>query len=321
MGWHIRGVAGLALAIMALSHSPVRADEGGIGFWVPGQSGSFAAVAPPPGFSLPLVYYNYGGGVGAGRALPRGRLASAGLTGALNGVFIVPTYTPDTTFLGARPSFSMAFMPGYTTTSAAVSLGRLSASRSDSLFGISDLYPTGQLFWKAGAHNFMTYLSGDIPVGSYDANRLSNIGMGHGAIDAGAAYTYLNEKTGTEVSATLGFTENFRNPTTGYTNGVDAHLDLGAAQFLNEHLFIGIVGYYYQQLTADHGQPSILGPFESRTRGVGPQIGYNFTLNGVSIYTNLRGYTEFGSYHRLQGHAIYFTVNLPLSGLFAGHSQ
>jgi hypothetical protein len=56
------------------------------------------------------------------------------------------------------------------------------------------------------------------------------------------------------------------------------------------------VGYYYQQLTADRGQRAILGSNESRTRGVGPQIGYNFTVGGVSVFTNLRGYTEFGSY-------------------------
>jgi hypothetical protein len=81
------------------------------------------------------------------------------------------------------------------------------------------------------------------------------------------------------------------------------------------------VGYYYQQLTADHGQLAILGPNESRTRGVGPQIGYNFNVGGVPIYSNVRGYTEFDSYRRVQGHAIYVTVNLPLSALFRGHSQ
>jgi hypothetical protein len=48
----------------------------------------------------------------------------------------------------------------------------------------------------------MTYLAGDIPVGSYDPNRLANIGIGHAAIDVGGTYTYLNTKTGTEVSAT-----------------------------------------------------------------------------------------------------------------------
>ena len=48
------------------------------------------------------------------------------------------------------------------------------------------------------------------------------------------------------------------------------------------------MGYYYQQLTADHGQLAILGPNESRTRGAGPQIGYNFNVGGVSIYQPAR---------------------------------
>jgi hypothetical protein len=65
-------------------------------------------------------------------------------------LFVVPTYTPDTTALGARPNFSVAFAPGYNATTANVGLGRPSASRSDSLFGGSDLYPAAQLFWHAG---------------------------------------------------------------------------------------------------------------------------------------------------------------------------
>ena len=309
-----------ALAIAAISPRRAVADEGGVSFWLPGQYGSFAAVAPTPGWSLPLVFYNYGGAVSAGRVLPRGHLLSSGLNESFDGLFIAPTYTPATTILGARPNFSLAFAPAYTSTSAHIGLGPLSASRSDSLFGGSDLYPTAQLFWNFGAHNVMAYLAGDIPVGSYDPDRLSNIGIGHGAIDGGGAYTYLNAKTGTEASATLGFTGNFENPSTHYTNGIDSHLDLGVAQFLSANFFIGAVGYYYQQLTADHGQLAILGPNESRTRGVGPQIGYNFTVGGVSIFTSLRGYTEFGSYRRLQGHAIYATISIPLSDLFQRHS-
>jgi hypothetical protein len=97
----------------------------------------------------------------------------------------------------------------------------LSASQSDSLFGGSDLYPTEQLYWNAGVHNFIAYLAGDIPVSSYNPNRLSNIGISHGAVDAGGADTYLSTKTGTEASATLGFTENFKNPSSDDTNGID----------------------------------------------------------------------------------------------------
>ena len=73
------GLVLAALAIAAISPRRAVADEGGVSFWLPGQYGSFAAVAPTPGWSLPLVFYNYGGAVSAGRVLPRGHLLSSGL--------------------------------------------------------------------------------------------------------------------------------------------------------------------------------------------------------------------------------------------------
>jgi Putative MetA-pathway of phenol degradation len=51
--------------------------------------------------------------------------------------------------------------------------------------GFGDVIPIATLRWNAGAHNYMTYITGDVPVGAYDSTRLSNIGVGHGAIDAG----------------------------------------------------------------------------------------------------------------------------------------
>src|ERR1019366_2023407 len=73
-------------------------------------------------------------------------------------------------------------------------------SLSDSLIGVGDLYPMVSLKWHDGVHNWMTYATGDIPVGAYDPNRLANIGLGHGAIDGGGGYTYFDPKTGHEFS-------------------------------------------------------------------------------------------------------------------------
>jgi hypothetical protein len=319
MRWGPLTASSLALAMFAGQAQSTRADEGGVSFWTPGQNGSFAAIAPSAGWSMPLMFYTYGGSISASQPLSRGHLLTEGLNGSFDGLFIVPTYTLGSTILGAIPSFSMAFIPAYSAASANVGLGPLPAYRADSIWGGSDLYPTAQLFWnKGGVNNVMAYLAGDIPVGSYNPDRLANIGIGHGAIDAGGAYTYLNAKTGTEFSATLGFAANFENPSTNYTNGIDSHLDLAASQFLNRQFFVGAVGYVYQQLTPDRGQRAILGANESRTRGFGPQIGYNFNINGTQVYTNLRAYWEFDSYRRLQGHALYATVNIPLSSFSAG---
>src|SRR4029079_9492735 len=103
----------------------------------------------------------------------------------------------------------------------------------DSVVGFGDLYPSVSLKWNSGVHNWMTYMTGDIPVGAYDSSRLANIGLGHGAIDGGGGDTCLSPATGHEFSGVGGFTYNFKNPSTQVQSGVDFHFDWGASQFLS----------------------------------------------------------------------------------------
>ncbi len=315
--WVTKAASGAAI-VCAILTSGVRADEGGVSFWLPGQYGSFAAIAPSTGFSLPMQSYCYSGSASSDESLNRGDELSFGLGTDFCAQFVVPTWTPETTILGARPSLSLAFFPGWNETSADIGLMNASVSSTDNVTGFGDVFPTVQLFWENGVHNWMAYVTGAIPVGSYDPNRLSNLGIGHAAIDAGGAYTYLNTKTGWEFSATAGVTYNFVNPDTNYTNGIDSHLDVGMSRFMNEQFFVGLVGYAYVQLTPDEGQPSRLGSMESRTFAIGPQIGYNFNVGGVPVYTNLRGYFEFGAENRTEGGSVFLTVNVPLSALTGG---
>jgi hypothetical protein len=161
----------------------------------------------------------------------------------------------------------------------------------------------------------MVYGSAGLPVGSYEPDRLANVGTGHAAIDVGGAYTYLNPETGWEMSATAGVTFNFENPDTYYTSGTSIHLDVGAAKLLSEQFFAGVVGYAYQQVAADEGTSTLLGDFKSSVIGIGPQIGYNFMAGDVPIYTNLRGYLEVAAENRPKGGSLFLTVNLPVSAL------
>ena len=163
------------------------------------------------------------------------------------------------------------------------------------------MIPIATLRWNAGVHNYMTYITGDIPVGAYNSTRLANIGIGHGAIDAGGGYTYFNPQTGHEFSAVLGFTYNFENQSTQYQNGVDMHLDWGASQFLTKQLQIGLVGYVYKQIGCDSGSGDRVGCFQSQVVGVGPQIGYIFPVGDMQGYLNLKGYKEFAAENRPEG--------------------
>ncbi len=147
----------------------------------------------------------------------------------------------------------------------------------------------------------MVYGMGNLPIGTYDSSRLANFGLGHGFVDGGAGYTYFNPQTGYEFSAVTGLTYNFKNTDTDYTNGIDWHVEFGASKFITKQVHIGAVGYFFQQLTADSGQPAILGDFKSRVAAIGPQIGFLFPVGNMQGYVNVKAYFEFAAQNRSYG--------------------
>lgn len=168
-----------------------------------------------------------------------------------------------------------------------------------------DVFVQPTLRWNQGVNNYVNnyivYAMTNIPVGSYDPSRLVNLGLGHWSIDAGGGYTYLNPQTGWEFSGVAGLTYNFINPDLQYKNGIDAHLDWGVSHFVSKQMLVGLVGYYYQQLTGDSGSGDTLGPFKSRVVGVGPQVGCIYPVGDLQGYLNLKAYKEFASEHRPEG--------------------
>ena len=237
-------------------------------FWLPGLFGSLAAVPQAaPGWSLlTFSYYtnvSAGADVAAAREIQIGRFTptltanlSANLHAQVGLQWVQPNYTFGTPVLGGQLTLGMGGFVGRSNTDLAgtltTTLGPLVSVRtedfSSSVTGFGDLYPVAMLKWNHGVHNYMVYATGDIPVGAYDSNRLANLGIGHGAIDGGFGYTYLNPLTGLEFSFVTGLTGNFTNTATNYTNGVDWHTDWGASKFLTKQLFIGAVGYVYKQI-------------------------------------------------------------------------
>ena len=308
------------VAILGIFPGISYADESGISFWLPGQFGSLAAAPGTPGWSMAEVYYHTtvaaAGSVAASREIQIGRFpatVNVNLNLNLNGqgdlVFLAPSYTFATPVLGGQLAVAMmgvfgrnsVGLNGTLTTAIGPIVTTRTGSLSDTLVSVGDLYPLMTLKWNNGVHNWMTYATGDIPVGAYDPNRLANIGIGHGAIDGGGGYTYFNPATGLEFSGVGGFTYNFKNPDTQYRSGIDFHFDWGASKYLTKQVFVGLVGYAYQQVTDDSGQSPVLGGFRSRVLGVGPQIGFLFPVGSMQGYLNLKGYGEFDAASRPSG--------------------
>jgi hypothetical protein len=322
MSWGLFARTLLLAGVTVLSAPLALADEGGAPFWLSGQFSSLAAVPPTPGASLVLMPYYYDGS--ASKTFQRGDSLVASLRAQAPLLFVQAGYATEGKVLDGQPFVSLAWGAGRSSAQGdVVAENGAERSISQSVEGGSDLYPYASLSWNKGYNNGMVYLTGAIPTGAYDSKRIANIGIGHGAIDYGGGYTYLNDKNGREVSVVLGFTFNFQNPDTRYTNGADFHVDWAVAQFLSDHVLVGLVGYVYQQLTADSYPTAgvigalrtrALGSFESGVASVGGEAGYLFTMGGKQAYLNLRGYSEFWAQNRVKGYAIFGTIFIPLGG-------
>ena len=322
-------VAALLVAgVAACEISGARADEGGVSFWLPGLFGSLAAVPQQPGWSLAITNYytavNAAGDVAASRQITIGRFSptvnvnlNANLKANADLVLINPSYVFATPVFGGQLALGMLGLVGRNSADISgtltASIGGLAATRqgtiSDAVTGFGDLAPQAFLRWNSGVNSWLAYMTGDIPVGTYNSSNLANLGIGHGAIDGGAGYTYFNPQTGHELSVVTGLTYNLTNPSTNYQNGVDWHTDWGLSQFLSKQFFVGAVGYVYDQVSGDSGSGDRVGNFESRVIGVGPQLGFIFPTGSVQTYLNLKAYVEFDAQDRPSGWNAWATLS------------
>jgi hypothetical protein len=215
------GVSVAALTFGTLSEA-VHADEAGVSYWLPGRFGSLAAAPTVPGWSMAEVYYHTtvaaSGAAAAAREIQIGRIPASvnvslnlNLNAQADLVLLNPTYTFATPVLGGQFAIGVTGLFGRSSASIdgtlTAAVGPLAVTRTgflgDALTSVGDLYPQATLKWNAGVHNFMTYVTGDIPVGAYDSTRLANLGIGHGAIDGGGGYTYFNPAPGTNFRQAL----------------------------------------------------------------------------------------------------------------------
>jgi hypothetical protein len=276
-----------SLCALALVTQPqqARADAGGLSFWLPGTFGSLAATPTMPGWAYETIYIHLNQSAGGGKNFVTsggaGGSVVAGLNAHADALVEGVTYTSALPVLGGQAAVTLLTAPGNVGVGINATLtgplgNSISGSRSDNRTTLSDVFYQGTLKWNQGVNNEMIYIAGNIPSGTYDASRLANLSFGFPAVDVGAGYTYLDQKTGHEFSIVGGITYSAVNPDLQYQNGIDAHLDWAASQFITKDVLIGVAGYYFQQLTDDSGPGAKLGGFRGMAVGVGPQIGFLF---------------------------------------------
>ena len=293
--------------------------EGAKSVYVLGRRGALAGLIPKPGWYLTNDLYSYNAG--------RSGLTPFGdrVAGDVNAEALVNiaqfTYVTDEVLERGRVALGLVLPYGYVKTSGEVSStlpsgAPITVNAEDSVTGFGDPTLAASIGWHhrdgADAAAWSLYSAVFVPIGSYQKGRLANLSGNHWALDVGSAFTFGNFDTGRDFSGTAGFTFNAENPDTNYRSGTEFHFEAAITQHLPKGWAIGVVGYYYQQLTGDSGAGATLGDFKGRVAALGPEVAYSFKAMDRTVNLNLRWYHEFAAQNRVEGNAVYLTLSLPL---------
>ena len=312
--------AGLCLGPMC------NAAEYGLQVYPLGTQASMSGATPPPGvyFSDTAVSYNGTGsntlriplGVVVGLGVKQSILVDAAtlslftkpvVGGGQFGVIATLPYgrvrvDANTTFIGPDED-----IPG--------------GAASDTEIGLGDLSLTALLGWKAGFHHWNLMATAILPTGLYRRTSLSNVGLHRPAVDIRGGYTWLNLKTGLELSAAAGFTFNAENDATHYLTGDELHIEGSIDKHFHSGWAIGVGGYQYVQVTGDSGSGAKIGSFKGQVTAIGPLASYTFKVGKTPVQLGARWFHEFGVRNRVGGDSVSLSIAFPLAsfGASPGH--
>lgn len=312
--------AGLALQFAACPDQ-AQAAEGGLGFYLLGSKTSLAGFVPPPGTYVADFNYFYSGSTSinfnVGGVNVNGGVDADAYIKMLTGLWTAPEKV-----LGGNVAFSVSLPSGWKNVSAGATLDAFGhsvqlnfqddgAHVGDPVLGASIGWHEGSLHWSLNALL-------NVPVGYWKKGDVTNIGFNRWAGDIMGAVTYLDMKTGLELSGAAGFTFNGTNDDTNYTTGTEFHLEGAAMQHFSKTLSVGLQGYFYQQVTGDSGPSTrFLGDFKGRVVALGPAVDFSFMLGTLPVSGSVKYFHEFAVENRLEGDAGYLNFMIPLSG--GGH--
>ena len=310
-------LAGLALPFIARPNEG-QAAEGGLGFYLLGTKTSLAGFVPPPGTYLADFNYYYAGSTdidfNIGGVNVNGGVDADAYIKLLNGLWVAPDKV-----LGGHAAFSVAVPIGWKSVSAGATVDRLVLNDVELNFEddgthIGDPVLGASLGWHEGNWHWSIGTLLNVPIGYWEQGDVTNMGFNRWAADLTGAVTYLDMKTGVELSAAAGFTFNGENQDTGYKTGTEFHLEGAAMQHFSKSFAVGLQGYLYQQVTGDSGPGTqFLGDFEGRVIALGPGVDFSFNLGSTHVSGNLRYFHEFDVENRLEGDAGYLNFVIPLS--------
>ena len=303
--------------LVALSAGSTFAAEGGSSFYLLGQRGQGAGVLPPIEgvfFSLPTYFYS---GDASGLEPVSGSI-SLGIDADLFLALPTALWVTSANLFGGDLAFSgtIPFGNADLSASAAVAIPGIGVagpfSLSDDRWTVADPAFSAIVGWHGENHHYVAAASVNVPIGGYDADRLSNVALNRWAGDVTAAGTWMFPQNNIELSTAAGITFNGKTDDTEYKTGTEFHFEASAFYQFTPTLSAGLNGYHYEQISGDSGAGATLGDFKGRVSALGPGISGTFQVGPVPVSVSLRYYHEFNAKNRLEGDAGWLTATIPL---------
>lgn len=300
-----RLVRSIILAASIAGVGDALAAEGGGSHYLQGTYGDFAmALAGPPGFYVrnDLMYYDASvGPVSSGKFI----LDDLSQKAWINGFRVI--YLPESKPFGATPGIVLGLPYVIDVEARGSGIAPLQTSAKGNRDGLADPYLFSFLNWDLGGfHHLTAGITIFSDFGSYDADRIINLGRNYWSFDPTISYTWLNNDNGREFSMTTGLMFNTENRATDYRTGTEFHLDWMLAQHLPGKIAIGLEGYIYEQISDDDGRLANAIPvgddgFRSSGWGLGPALTWTPKVAGKDITLIAKWIHDFDASKRMEG--------------------
>ncbi|MCE9520331.1 MAG: transporter [Verrucomicrobia bacterium] len=309
----------LALAALAAIATPLSAEEGGSGHYIPGSMSSFIDSVPPSEtFIARLNIATYDGSFSKDLSIAGIRAGAVDANSFAAGLTLLWRPPLD---MGENWSYAMsATVPWvWMDVSANVQATRggvpVTIRRSDNENGLGDIVLIPLMLNYKFSPDFSANfrVAAYTPTGDYQVGRLANTGKNYWTFEPTFALMYFGQKNGFEASLVTGYDFTPENNATNYQTGNQFHMDGTLAQHFpvaGGLAGAGVSGFWYKQVTGDSGAGATLGSFEGSTSGIGPVISYTKKLGNVDMIAELKWLHELETTRRLEGDYIWFKLVL-----------
>ena len=185
------------------------AVEGGKNAYLLGLGGAQAGMLPPPGVYFQSHKFYYQGDAGPEIIFEEGGRLLADVDVEI--LFEIPIlmWVTNQKILGGSLAFG-TFMPiGWQEAKVGAELSpadlgiTIGTNIKDDLFTYGDLFLLSVLGWNAGDLHWNVAGMLLVPIGDYELGRIVNMGFNRWVYDVTASVTWLNKKTGRELSVLI----------------------------------------------------------------------------------------------------------------------